>query len=207
MTRRLPYATTEQRRSAEEYVRRHLAAGGILAYPTETVYGLGCALIPLALEALAAFKGERPFLLLIRDRSDAAELLWTAEAERLARRFWPGPLTLALSASAGTFPPQVVGSDGAVAVRVSPHPGVADLLSAAAGPLTSTSANFPGEPPARSGDEAAGVASAFPGSLVLDAGELPFQRPSTIVRCAEVVRVIREGAIPTSELRTVVDLQ
>lgn len=207
MTRRLPYATPAERNAAAASVARHLAAAGIVAYPTETVYGLGCALVPEALETLTRFKRDRPFLLLIRDPADVAELRWSPAAERLAARFWPGPLTLALPAPPGRFPPQVVGPDGAVAVRISPHPAVADLLTAAGGPVTSTSANAPGEAPARSGDAAAAVAAVIPGVLVLDGGELPFARPSTIVHCDEQVRMMREGAISRSELKAVVDLR
>ncbi len=207
MSGRVPYGSAADRSAAGEAVERHLTRGGLVVYPTETVYGVGCTLLPRALEALAAFKAGRPFLVLIRGRSDVEDLVWTAEADRLAERFWPGPLTLALSAPPGRFPAQVVGPDGAVAVRVSPHPAVTDLLAAAGGPVTSTSANLPGRPPARSGEAAGVVAAAIPGALVLDAGELPFALPSTIVRCGEGVRVLREGAIPTSELTALVDIR
>lgn len=210
MSRALPYRTAAERAEAKEVVASHLAGGGIVAYPTETVYGLGCGLMPPALETLAAFKGPRPFLLLIRSPADAPGLEWTEDAERLAEAFWPGPLTLALTAETGRYPPQVVGPDGAVAVRVSPHPAIPSLLQAACGPVTSTSANRPGSPPARDGKAAAGVGAAVAAEggdvLVLDGGRLPAARPSTIVRCAERTQLIREGAIDTSELEQVVTL-
>ena len=231
MTRVLPYRSAGERAAVREEVAGHLASGGIVVYPTETVYGLGCRLEPRALAGLAAFKGDRPFLLLIRDREDAPGLRWTADADRLAAAFWPGPLTLALTAEPGTYPRQVVGPDGAVAVRVSPHPAIPDLLEAAGGPLTSTSANAPGEAPARDPSAAAAVAAAVAVAtgrepagedgggggaagggpvgavLTLDGGRLPEARPSTIVRCGERTHVLREGALPVSELEEVIALE
>lgn len=211
MTRVVEYGSPAERADAREAVASHVASGGIVVYPTETVYGIGCGLQRRPLEVLAAFKGDRPFLLLIRSRADAAGLEWTADAERLAGTFWPGPLTLALTTAPDRYPSQVVGPDGGVAVRVSPHPAVHDLLDAVGGPVTSTSANRPGEASARDGDAAAAVAAAVAEQgasvLALDAGRLPEARPSTIVRCGERTRLIREGAIDASELERVVTLE
>lgn len=204
----LAYGTPPERSQAAARLREHLAGQGIIAYPTETVYGLGCALREEALQRLAAFKGDRPFLLLIADPGSVDGLDWTRAALRLAEKFWPGPLTLALTASEGRFPPQVVGPDGAVAVRVSPHPAVADVLAAAGGPVTSTSANLPGEPPARTAADAARTATAIPDLLVLDGGELPPALPSTIVRCGPGgVRILREGVIDREALERVVEVE
>lgn len=207
MSEVLPYGTDEERRAAAGRVRTHLEAGGLIAYPTETVYGFGCALIPEALERLAAFKGDRPFLLLIRDAADAPGLAWTDAALRLARAFWPGPLTLALDDPDGHYPARVRGPDGAVAVRVSPHPGLPDLLAAAVGPVTSTSANRPGSPPARTAGEAREAGSGLEPLLVLDGGPLPPSRPSTVVRCGERARILREGEVKRSDLATVTELE
>lgn len=204
----IAYGSAADRRRAAARVEAHLRAGGIVAYPTETVYGLGCALRDQALRRLAAFKGDRPFLLLIAAPDDAQGLEWTPAARRLAERFWPGPLTLALDARPGFYPPQVVGPDGAVAVRHSPHPAVADLIEASGGPVTSTSANAPGAPPARSAPEAAAVAGAIEGSLVLDGGDLPPGSPSTIVRCGPgPVRIVREGVIGRDAIQAHVEVE
>ena len=204
----LPYATPDERAASAGAVRKHLGSDGVLAYPTETVYGLGCALRDPALRRLAAFKGDRPFLLLIPGPGAVDGLVWTASALRLADLFWPGPLTLALPAREGAFPPQVVGPDGTVAVRVSPHPAVADLLAAAGGPVTSSSANRPGAPPARSGDAAASAAAAIEELLVLDAGELPPAMPSTIVRCGTgPARILREGVIDREAIENAVEVE
>jgi L-threonylcarbamoyladenylate synthase len=132
-------------------------------------------------------------------------LRWTPEARELAETFWPGSLTLVLRDPLGIFPPWV--SDAgkqAVAVRVSPHPLVARLLKEAGGPLTSTSLNAPGEPPASSGSEAVEVVRRLGARdvLVIDAGTLPRSGPSTVVDCTgEGPVVLREGSIPTSRLR------
>ncbi|HUG39047.1 MAG TPA: L-threonylcarbamoyladenylate synthase [Longimicrobiales bacterium] len=203
----LPYETPEEREAAAARVKEHLEADGIVAYPTETVYGLGCALRDAALSSLAGFKGTRPFLVLVPDAAAVPGLEWTMAALRLAERFWPGPLTLALPAREGAFPPQVVGPQGTVAVRVSSHPAVADLLRAAGGPVTSTSANRPGEPPARTATDAARTAAAVDRLLVLDGGTLPPGVPSTIVRCAGgPVRILREGVIDREAIQAVVEV-
>lgn len=211
MTRVLAYGTAEEREAAGSEVGGHLAAGGIVAYPTETVYGLGCTIRSDVLEALAAFKGGRPFLLLIRGPDDVPGLRWTAEARRLAEVFWPGPLTLALTAEGADYPRQVLGPDRSVAVRVSPHPAIPDLLDAAGGPITSTSANEPGRTPARDGEGAAAVAAVVGEEdgdvMVLDGGRLPEGRPSTIVRCAERTRLLREGPVSRAELERVVSVE
>lgn len=210
MTGVIGYGTEAERDAAAAAVAGHLAGGGIVVYPTETVYGLGCALRPDALEALARFKGPRPFLLLIRGPGDAPGLRWTDQARRLADAFWPGPLTLALTADAA-YPPQVLGPDGGVAVRVSSHEAIPDLIEVAGGPITSTSANEAGRPPAMDGEAAAVVGAAVEAQggrvLVLDGGRLPPTRPSTIVRCAGTVRLLREGAVPRSALERVVGLE
>lgn len=212
----VPFRDAADYRNASAQIRAHLEAGGIIAYPTETVYGLGGMPRADALAALAAHKErppEKPFLLLARDRADVADLAWTPAAEALAEAFWPGPLTLVLDDPSGAWPPGVRGADGGVAVRVSPHPGVAAVLEAADGPVTSTSANAPGEPPARSADElvdaaAEGAWGDRPGGggsglLVLDGGTLPDSPPSTIVDCRGRPRLVRAGALAEADVRQV----
>ena len=190
---------------------RHVAAGGLVAYPTETVYGVGGSTSEASVARLRRLKSreaERPFILLVESAEAIARLRWTSEARTLADSFWPGSLTLVLEDPLGIFPRWV--SDAgrrAVAVRVSPHPVVARLLQAIGGPLTSTSLNAPGEPPASSGPEAVEVASRLgdPDVLVLDVGTLPRSGPSTLVDCTGAGPVVlREGSIPTSRLRCAV---
>ena len=186
----------------------HLRRGGILAYPTETVYGFGARCDADGIRRVRQIKrraDEKPLLVLVRNADEVAGLRWTAEARELARIFWPGSVTLVLADPDRVFPDGVRSAEGAVAVRVSPHPVVTLLLDALEGPLTSTSANVPGRPAARSGEEALAQALALGvGSemLVVDVGLLPASSPSTLVDCtgAEPV-VVREGTVPLHRLR------
>ncbi len=186
----------------------HLRRGGLLAYPTETVYGFGGLCTPAEVGRLRSLKRraeDRPLLVLVRDAEAAAGLRWSDDARELASIFWPGALTLVLADPQRIFPDGVHSAEGGVAVRVSSHPLVAHLLELLPTPLTSTSANAPGEAPARSGREAlhsAVTLGAGEEMLVVDDGHLPASGPSTIVDCtgAEPV-VIREGTLPLSRLR------
>ena len=189
----------------------HLRAGGLIAYPTETVYGLGGGVRPDAVQRVRALKSReqgKPLIALVPSAGSLSELRWTQGARELARIFWPGPLTLVLEDPLGIFPPGVRDEDThAVGVRVSPHPLVARIVEGLGGPLTSTSLNAAGEPPAESGSEAAEVVRRLgaPDVLVLDGGTLPRSKPSSVVDCtgAEPV-VLREGALPTNRLRCAV---
>lgn len=187
----------------------HLREDGLVAYPTETVYGLGGAVTEGAVRALRRAKGreaDKPFIALVESAESVDGLAWTPDARELAEIFWPGPLTLVLGDPAGIFPNGVRdGRTGAVGVRVSPHPLVARLVRALGGPVTSTSLNAPGEPPATSGTDAVEAVKKLGAGgdvLVLDGGTLPPSAPSTVVDCtgAEPV-VLREGSVPTERLR------
>jgi len=189
-------------------VVEHVHGGGLLAYPTETVYGFGGACTAESVARLGALKRREEgklLLVVVRGPDEVAALRWTEEARELARIFWPGAVTLVLDDPAGIFPPGVRSPKGGVAVRVSPHPLVAVILERLGVPLTSTSANVPGEPPARSGAEAARAAEALGAGeemLVLDAGTLPTSGPSTIVDCTGARPVVlREGSVPLQRLR------
>lgn len=190
----------------------HLRRGGLLAYPTETVYGLGGTTDAGPLGRLLALKGrasDRPVLLLVTGPDAVPGLVWTDEARELAEVFWPGAVTLVLSDPGKVYPPGVRSPSGGVAVRRSAHPVAEALVREAGTPLTSTSANAPGAAPARAGDEAAAAAASLgagPDELVvLDAGVLPASAASTVVDCTGAVpRVLREGAVPLQRLRCVV---
>lgn len=191
-------------------VGRHLRSGGLLAYPTETVYGLGGLVEEGPLRALAALKrrdADKPFLLLLPDPRAAAGLVWNRCARRLAERLWPGPLTLVLPDPGRSFPARVRGGSGGVAVRMSPAPVARRILNEVGAPITSTSANPPGGVPARSGKEAWEAARALDADerlWVVDAGELPPAPASTIVDCTgRDPVVLRAGALDPSELREI----
>ncbi|HLU26539.1 MAG TPA: L-threonylcarbamoyladenylate synthase [Longimicrobiales bacterium] len=205
----LPFRGADDRARNAPRVAEHLHANGLIAYPTETVYGFGCALRPEALARLASLKERsRPFLILIEDPDQLPDLVWTDAARALAARFWPGPLTLALRAEPGRYPEAVVAPDGTVAVRASPHPAVRSILGCLGEPITSTSANRPGRQPAASADEVRGVLRELgnpPYVWVLDGGELPPSLPSTIIDCTgDVPRIVRAGAIGRREIENVV---
>lgn len=208
---RLPFESGGDVRRMAPSVADHLRRGGVIVYPTETVYGFGCALRPEALARLADLKSRdeaKPFLLLAADPTSLEGLVWGRAAERLARAFWPGPLTLALPARPGAFPAGVVSAYGTVAVRSSPHPAVRAILDALGEPITSTSANVPGGAPADTGEAAWRTAlevGAGAELWVLDGGALPPSAPSTLVDCSgERPRIVRAGALPPELIRGVV---
>ena len=209
----LPFRTPADVAAVLEPVREHLTAGRLLAYPTETVYGLGSAPDAAALAALAALKGRpsrKPFLLLVASRAMASAwgLSFNTAARALADAFWPGPLTLVLPGGEGRLPDQLRGAEGGIAVRHTSHAGVAALVKGLGIPITSTSANRPGGPPAPGVDSLASLfadALARGELLVLDGGVLGNVPPSTIVDCTGVMpRMVREGALPRAELRRAV---
>ena len=187
----------------------HLQEGRVLAYPTETVYGFGTAVDHDAVERLVALKqrpSAKPFLLLVTgsDMLARLDLRLTSEASRLAARHWPGPLTLVLTGGDRRVPTRLRGPEGGVAVRWTSHPALQRLIQAYGDPITSTSANRPGQPPAESAVEvvqqwspeiARGVVR------VLDGGRLPASPPSTVVDCTgRAPRVVRPGAISAAVL-------
>ena len=210
---RLPFQTPAEVAAAGEAVARHLARGGLLAYPTETVYGLGSRAVEEDVDALVALKGRRagkPFLLLIagRQMAEARGLHFTQSAQALADVFWPGPLTLVLTGGEGHLPDALRGPEGGIAVRWTSHPGMEALISSFGYPITSTSANRPGQPTAAGPTQ---IADQFRDEvadgrlLLLDGGTLGNQPPSTVVDCTDrLPRIIREGAIPAVEMREAV---
>jgi L-threonylcarbamoyladenylate synthase len=192
---RLSDANRDAVRAAVAALRR----GAIVAFPTETYYGLAVdALDVAALARLFALKGrgaEKASALLVADFGMLAELCAEAPAAArdLAAAHWPGPLTIALPARPGL--PAGIVSDGCVAARVSSHPVAAALVAAFGRPLTATSANPAGVPPARTLAE---VTAHFPGANLhlLDGGQTAGGLPSTLVRLREgKVEVLRRGAV------------
>jgi len=183
-----------------------LAAGGVVAYPTETFYALGVSVFDTsACRRLFALKGRPasktlPAILagIVQLELVASEI--SPEVRRLAERFWPGPLTLVIPARASVA---AASEGGTLAVRVSGL-ALARELAEAFGPLTSTSANRSGEPaPTTAGEVftrfAAGEGEGI--NLVLDGGSTPGGPPSTIVDVsAGVPRLVREGRIPFQEV-------
>ena len=206
----LPFRSEADVTAAAAPVRTHLAGDGLLAYPTETVYGLGSAPTLRGLDRLALLKGRaanKPFLLLVSGTAMLEDwgLVLGRYGRALAREFWPGPLTLVLRGGEGKLPDRLRGLEGGIAVRWTSHPGMAKLISMIGNPLTSTSANLPGGPAAPGPER---IGTLFPEAvaggelLILDGGALGNVPPSTLVDCTGPnPRLIREGAIPLHELR------
>ena len=193
-------------------VLAHLSRHGLLAYPSETVYGFGGAADRDGVDALQELKGRsglKPFLLLVDGIPMIEKLGLRLEgpAAVLAARHWPGALTLVLPTgrTGRSIPDPLQGPTGGVAVRWTAHAGMARLITAYGRPITSTSANRPGVPPAMSAQEILsewGDAMSRGVLVVLDGGRLEPSAPSTVIDCTEhPIRVLRAGAIPIQELR------
>jgi L-threonylcarbamoyladenylate synthase len=206
----VPFWSAEEVEAAIHGALAHLAAGRVLAYPTETVYGFGGGVDERSVEQLVSLKSRvpgKPFLLLVA----ASEMITrlglhlTGYASTLAARFWPGPLTLVLPGGEKRVPDRLRGPEGGVAVRWTPQRSLARLIRAHGDPITSTSANRPGVPPATAADQIVsqwGEAIARGTLLVLDGGRLKDSPPSTVVDCTgRLPRVIRPGAISAPTLR------
>ena len=191
-------------------VVEHLRVGGLVAHPTETVYGFGGPATAAGVVALHRLK-RRPegnsVLVLLPSSEAAPHLVWTDEARELASVFWPGALTLVLDDPSGSFPAGVRSETGGVAVRVTSHPVTRILVERLGAPITSTSANRPGDPPATTGEDALAVASSAGAGedlWLLDAGRLAPSAPSTLVDCTGPAPVVlRGGATPVDRLRCV----
>lgn len=182
-----------------------LAAGEAIVYPTETFYALGVdALSSDALERLFAIKGRepgKPVALIAADSAMAFAVAREipAQARMLAEAFWPGPLTLILPAREG-IPAALIGADGGVGVRVSSHPIARALAAGLQRPLTATSANLAGEPPAVE-PESARRAFGDKVKVFVEGGRLAGGAPSTMVSVNRTgIRVLRAGAVSERQL-------
>lgn len=186
--------------AAVDAAGRVLAGGGLVVYPTETLYGLGAdATDAGAVDRLVAVRGReagKPIALLVADTAmvDAVARSVSAAARRLMARFWPGPLTLVLDARPGLPAPLTAGTDS-IGVRVSSHPVARGLVRALGRPLTTPSANPPGAPSPRDVTTALGYFGARV-DLYLDGGPLPGEPASTVVDVRAGARIVRAGAVP-----------
>ena len=200
----VPFRSERDIAAAIPAVAAHLRRGGLLAHPTETVYGLGSRPEATQLQALAELKTrnpEKPFILLVSGREMAEELglAFNEAAAALAAAFWPGPLTLVLPATGGKLPVELRGTEGGIAVRWTSHAGMERLIQEVGHPITSTSANRSGRPPAVDISAVQRDFGDVPKLLALDGGTLGKAAPSTVLDCtAPAPRLVREGAIPRS---------
>jgi L-threonylcarbamoyladenylate synthase len=182
-----------------------LRAGGLVAFPTETVYGLGGdARSDMAAARIFEAKGRprfNPLIVHVASVEEARRIArFTPDAERLAGAFWPGPLTLVLplAAEAGIAPLVTAGLP-TVAVRVPAHPLARELLAASGGPVAAPSANPSGKlSPTRAEDVLAGLDGRI--AAVLDGGACPVGVESTIVGLDGPARLLRPGGLPAETI-------
>lgn len=178
-----------------------IAEGGIVSYPTDTVYGLGCdPFSQHALERVMKAKGDRkkPLPVLVKTLQDGQRIAeFPEKAAKLATRFWPGPLTMVLKAKA-ILPKRLV-SSGTVGVRSPKHVTCLNLIDLCSGYLVGTSANQTGKAPATTAEEVvAGLGDKI--DLVVDGGRAPLGVASTVVDLSSNFTVIREGPISREAL-------
>lgn len=180
-----------------------LRTGGLVAFPTDTVYGVGSlAFEGKAVESIYTAKDrpiEKAIPVLIGDTNDLDQVAMDVpnRARKLASRFWPGPLTILLPKRPNL--PEAVSATPAVGVRVPDHE-IARALLRAAGPMAVTSANVSGQ---ASPISAAEVFAQLRGriELIIDGGKTPGGVPSTLVDCTwDEIRILREGPITEEEL-------
>ena len=194
--------------AAVRQAARILAGGGLVAFPTETVYGLGAdATNPAAIARLYQAKGRPAFNPLIAHVGDIGAAMhmarFDAHAARLAEAFWPGPLTLVLPKAKGC-PVADLATAGleTVAIRVPAHPLARDILRAFARPVVAPSANLSGHV---SPTTAAHVQSDLAGKidLIVDGGPVEVGVESTIVGCFEQPMLLRPGGLPRGDIERV----
>ena len=193
-------ATDEAIRRAAVIVRE----GGVVIYPTETVYGLGCnPAIVEAAKRVCFIKGraDKPLPLACADMETARRIVdFSPAAERVASRFWPGPLMLVLPAKV-EYSIWITHGASTLGVRVPDHSVAWRLAKLSGGVIVSTSANRSGEPPpvtAREAYEQIGGEV----DLVLDGGPAPLTNPSTVLDLSgEQAWILRKGPITAGQLK------
>ena len=199
----------EDKRDVVHIAVEALSAGKIIAIPTETVYGLAAsALHPQSVERLIELKGRdpsKPFAFAVKSLDDALDYVpnMSSLARRVARRSWPGPLTMVLDSNhadsvihrldpiiqSATIP------SGTVGLRVPAHETTLQMMRLCAGPIVLTSANLSGSPAATAGQQVVETLGEKV-DLIVDDGETQFGQGSTVVQVAnDKINVLRDGVI------------
>lgn len=187
-------------------IAQFLKKPGVIAFPTDTFYGLGTdCFSPEKIKRIYQIKErkmEKPIPLMIAEVEEVKRIareiptvFWS-----LAEEFWPGPLTLVLKASP-VLPPELLGHSQAIGVRLPAVPWLRELVKEAGFPLTATSANISGQ---KEIDHFERIKDIFWGKvdLIVDGGKTPGTRPSTVLdMTGEKPRILREGMVPATELR------
>jgi len=192
-----------------ERVAQVIAGGGVIAFRTDTFYGLGADPFDAsAVQNIRDLKGrgdDKPILIVISDTKEIDRLIPLRRKgfDDLAKRFWPGALTI-IGQAAAELPNQLTAGTKTVGVRLPDDDRVRALIAACGGALTATSANVSGQPAART---AAEVESYFGQQidLLVDDGATISSAPSTVVDATtSELKLVREGVIPWSEVRSAV---
>ena len=180
-----------------------IKAGGVIAYPTDTVYGLGSdALNPHAVRKIFAVKQrpwDQPLPVAVSGRRMAADVAYVDErTARVIDQFWPGALTFVLPKKPH-LPPEVTGGHTGVGVRAPNPPIPLALIASVQGPLTATSANKHGSPPCV---DAQGVIRQFDGEidLILDGGICNATVSTVLDLTEETPRLLRQGSVPRKRI-------
>jgi L-threonylcarbamoyladenylate synthase len=201
----MSYLSLEDKRALETAIAA-MQRGGVIAFPTDTVYGIGASLSHRdALTRVYDIKGrshEKPLPVLV-SRADVIDILTDTpdpELLRLASHFWPGPLTIVLKAG-DALPTEVIAPDGTFGVRIPDHSIALTIAQHNGGAIAVSSANRSGEPPACRAEE---IREALGGEIdvILDGGIAPRSLASTVIRReGDTITVIREGAISSETIQ------
>jgi len=192
-------ATSENIRVASEIVRD----GGLVVYPTDTVYGLGCDPLNVkAVQRVFRVKGDRkkPLPILASSVADLEKIAGLSDrARKIAAKFWPGPLTIIVPKKSA-LPSVVTCGLGSVGVRVPKHDVAVQLIRLSGGLLVGTSANKMGEKPPRTASEAAEQLGEEV-DVILDGGPTPLGVSSTVIDLiAEEPKILREGPVSFEDI-------
>jgi L-threonylcarbamoyladenylate synthase len=194
-----------------ESVVQIISKGGVVVFPTSTLYGLGAdARNPKAVGRIYQLKGRefnKPILVLVKDSAELHKIVRDVPptASTLIKAFWPGGLTIVFRAKE-TLPAILTAHTGKIGVRIPKHPVAHALVRAFNGALTGTSANVSGDPGCSSISE---LDNQVTGQVdgILDAGPLMGGRGSTVVDVTtEVPVILREGAIPQKDIFSVLKI-
>ncbi|MEK7555158.1 MAG: L-threonylcarbamoyladenylate synthase [Patescibacteria group bacterium] len=188
---------------------RIIKKGGVVALPTETVYGL--AANPFSIRAtrkIFKIKGrseKKPLLILIGNRNDVYRIAKniSGAAEKLMDALWPGPLTIVFKKKK-IVPHITSGGTDTIGVRLSPHPVPRALIKALGTPITAPSANISGHPTHQSAHSVARELGDRGVALILDGGKTTGELPSTVIDATKrIPKIIREGAVSEKQIRKI----
>lgn len=189
--------------AAPEQARKVLLQGGVIAFPTDTFYGLGVdPFNPEAVDRIFKIKGRdknKPLLLLISSKKQLKTLVKkiTPAHSTLMRKFWPGPLTLLFEPSS-IIPGNVSANSNRIGIRQPGNAMTRDLISALGQPITAPSANLSGEEPPVTAEQVRQSLGDHV-DLIIDGGTCPGGEPSTLVDAVKM-ELVRPGVIPFSEI-------